>query len=299
MKKVAVITPTYNRGALLGELYKSLKKQTSKKFKWIIIDDGSIDNTREIIQSFIKELIIDIEYHYIKNGGKHRALNKAINLCQEELFFIVDSDDVLTENAIEEIISMESSLINKEEYAGIAGMKAGFDKKLLSNSLEKEVIDATSIEDFYNLNLKGDKAEVFYTDVLKKYSFPEFEGEKFITEAVVWHKIANDGYKMRWFNKIIYLAEYRNDGLTKRALELSLSNPKGKAFFHNQESEFDIPIRWKIYHGANYFRYGILSKYEVKKLWKESKLTNFRWILLLLGIVVNLYTKFKVKFKRG
>ncbi|MBU3107655.1 glycosyltransferase family 2 protein [Clostridium gasigenes] len=298
MKKIAIVTPTYNRSELLYRLYESLRDQICKDFKWLIIDDGSVDNTREVVQMIIEEDKIEIEYYYINNGGKHRALNRAIELCDNYMFFIVDSDDILPKESIQEIIYMDECVEEKIEYCGISGLKASFNKKLLSNQFPNSAFDATSIELYYDYNIRGDKAEVFYTKVLKKYRFPEFEGEKYMTEAILWNKMANDGYKIRWFDKIIYLGEYREDGLTKKALELSLNNSKGKSYFHNQESSFNIPFKWKIYHQSNYFRYGILSNYKIKDLYENSKCKSLAPFTIFIGASVICYTSIRLRFRR-
>ena len=113
-KIISVVTCTFNRAYLLDNLYNSLKKQTFKNFVWIVIDDGSTDNTEELIERFIDQKIIDIVYKKIENGGKHRALNKAIQMCQTKLFFIVDSDDQLVNNSLERIIKIENGIKDRK-----------------------------------------------------------------------------------------------------------------------------------------------------------------------------------------
>lgn len=295
IESISIITCTFNRGELLKNLYSSLKRQTCKDFKWVIIDDGSSDNTCSIVEEFIKENKLNIEYKYKNNGGKHRALNYAIDICSTNMFFIVDSDDILTDNAIQEIINMDKLIEKKDGFCGFAGLRATFNNKILTSEFSDEYFDASSVEATYKYNLFGDKAEVFYTNILKKYRFPEFEGEKFLTENVLWHKIGNDGYKMRWFNKIIYLCEYRDDGLTKNGFKNTVINCKGESFYHNQESSFNIPLKYKIKHQANYYRYGVLAKKSIVDLIKKSSKKNICLISLPLGMIGVFYTKIKLK----
>ncbi|MGL4652157.1 glycosyltransferase family 2 protein [Cetobacterium sp.] len=226
-KKITVFTATYNRGYIIENLYNSLKNQTNKNFEWIVIDDGSTDNTEDLFKGIEKEKN-EFEIKYIKkeNGGKHRAINLGVEIALGELFFIVDSDDVLTKNAIEKVIFWENTISNNEKYAGIAGNR-GFEKdKLIGKTFLGEYVDATSLER-KKYEIYGDKAEVFYTKVLKKFKFPEYRNENFITESVVWYEIASKGYKIRWFNEIIYLTDYLEDGLTKSGKDIFIKNPKG------------------------------------------------------------------------
>lgn len=225
--QVTVFTSTYNRRYTLERLYESLRGQTVKPMEWIIVDDGSSDDTYQLIFPWIEtEIDFEIIYLRVKNGGKHRAINKACDLARGDLFCIVDSDDYLTNDAIEKIITWEQSIQGKPGYAGVAGNKGFSDHQLIGRTFESEYVDATSLER-EKYQIEGDKAEVFYTSVLKKYKFPEIQGENFITESVVWFHIASDGLKIRWFNDIIYIANYLEDGLTKNGDQLIQKNPKG------------------------------------------------------------------------
>lgn len=236
--KITVFTPTYNRGYIIENLYRSLQKQTYTNFEWLVINDGSDDNTSFQFDKWKKENNdFLIRYYYVKNGGKHRAINKATELAGGELFFIVDSDDSLTEDALESIIKWEETIQKKEKFCGISGNRGKNKNEIWGTTFEGEFIDATSL-DRIKYNIVGDKAEVFYTNVLKNYKFEEFEGENFITERTVWDRMANDGYKIRWFNKIIYLSNYLEDGLTKSGDNLFAKNPQGTATLVRQQIKF-------------------------------------------------------------
>ena len=215
---LTIITPTFNRGYILEKAYLSLKNQTNFDFEWIIIDDGSSDNTNILVENWKKEVNdFSINYLKTKNGGKHRAVNKGVLLASGEYILILDSDDYLLPNAVEKIHMWFNTINGKKDFAGVAGMKG----HILSNSqigdnLDVEYVDATNIER-KKFKLCGDKAEVLYTNIMKLYPFPEFEGENFIRESVVWDKIALDGYKIRWYNEVIYKCDYLDDGLTKNS----------------------------------------------------------------------------------
>ncbi|MGL4338606.1 MAG: glycosyltransferase [Turicibacter sp.] len=236
--KVTVFTPTFNRAYRLDKLYNSLREQTCFDFEWLVIDDGSTDDTSQLFDEWINdENKFGITYLKVKNGGKHRAINKGTELAKGKLFFIVDSDDYLVGNAIERVIYWESTIENKNNFAGVSGNRGYSNNEIIGQTFVGEYIDGTSLER-EQLNITGDKAEVFYTHVLQNYKFPEIEGENFITENVVWNHIAYDGYKIRWFNEITYITEYLDDGLTKNAYSIALKNPKGYQLSNRMNKKF-------------------------------------------------------------
>ena len=251
-----VFTPAYNRGYIIEKLYESLKAQTDKDFEWVVVDDGSTDNTEELFSRWGKEENgFKINYIKTENGGKQRAVNRGLSLARGKMFFIVDSDDALTENAIERLRFYESDL--PEGFAGIAGLKGFGREEAIGGRGKQSVTDATNLER-EKFDLLGDKAECYYTELLRKYRFPEIEGEKFVTECVVWDKIAADGYKLRWFSEIIYLGEYLEDGLTSDGMALHHKNPTGYLLYvRNEDGYYPFDIKRKI---GNYFRYYSIVK---------------------------------------
>lgn len=232
MCTTTVFTPTYNRAYILGELYKSLQQQTDYQFEWLIVDDGSTDDTNEIVSKWIEaETRFPIRYFRKENGGKHRAINFALQYAQGEYFFVVDSDDRLVPDAIETVCAQIKSLPTDgcKKYAGICNCKGYSTTEIVGTSFEGDFIDCTSLER-EKFGITGDKAEVFFTEIMRQYPFPEFKGEKFVTECVVWDKMAADGYSLRFFNEILYLCEYREDGLTQQGLDLYYRNPLGYGY---------------------------------------------------------------------
>lgn len=236
--RITVFTPAYNRGYIIEKLYRSLQRQSFRDFEWIVIDDGSTDNTEQLFANFLQE-DNDFSIIYVKteNGGKHRAINKGVAMAKGELFYIVDSDDYITDDALDIIDKMEKSIPaeDKSLFGGVAGQK-GYDTNTpIGNSFDGDIVDITSLERS-KYNVTGDKAEVFYTEIMRKYPFPEFEGERFVTECVVWDKIANDGYKLRFFNQIVMICNYLPDGLTSQGHNLFVKNPKGWGLYLYQSS---------------------------------------------------------------
>lgn len=239
--KVTIFTPVYNRANTLNRLYNSLRQQTCKDFEWLIVNDGSTDDSELILNQFIKDSNnFQINYFYKENGGKHRAINYGIKYAKGELFFIVDSDDWLAPDAIEIILKYYKPIENDSTFAGVAGTKVNSKGEISGTTFEGEYLDATSLER-NKLGIKGEKSEVFKTSILKKFKFPEFESEKFISEAIVWNKIAYNGFKLRWFNHPIYYWEYQTDGLTSNLRNLYRNNPQGYLSYVNQEITYLTP----------------------------------------------------------
>lgn len=218
MKLLTIFTPTYNRAELLPRLYKSLCQQTCKLFEWVVVDDGSTDNTETIINNFIKHKNgFSIYYYKQEHGGKHRAINFGIKYSKGDYFFIVDSDDYITSKAVELINIWTEDIKNIPYICGVSGLKGKSSGEIWGGNGSEEAgeyIEASNFER-NKLNLTGDKAEIYSTEIMKKYPFPEFQGEYFITENICWDAIAADGYKLRWYSIIIYICDYLDDGLTK------------------------------------------------------------------------------------
>lgn len=226
---ITVFTSTYNRGYKLPKLYKSLLNQTSKDFEWVVINDGSTDNTNELFKEWIKtDIGFSIRYEEVPNGGKHRAINRAVNMSGSEGFFIVDSDDYLLEDAIEKANAWFSEIENDESFAGVSGLKGQSKDEPIGGfgNYSSEYIDCNNLQR-HLYNLLDDKAEIYKRSILRKYPFPEFEGENFLAESVVWDHIAREGYKLRWHNEVIYIAEYLEDGLSASSDRKFMDNPKG------------------------------------------------------------------------
>lgn len=241
--RFTVFTPTYNRGPLLRDLYESLCRQTFRDFEWVIVDDGSSDNTEEIVQDFKqKEHFFPIIYKKIPNGGKHRAWNRGVDLASGELFFGCDSDDYLTDDALEITDRMEKSIPSDEKarFAGVCGLKAYKNTEVVGSTFsESDWMDLTHLERIEN-HVTGDKSEVIYTAVWKRYKYHEFEGEKFLTESTALNRMAADGLKMRYFNAVVKIIEYLPDGLSAGSMDHFYRNPKGWGLYIHQQIKYGL-----------------------------------------------------------
>ena len=213
---MSVFTPTYNRIDLMKRLFESLVSQTCQDFEWIVVDDASTDGTEEWINEIESHSSFAIVYQKVDHGGKHRAINTGVSLAKGEYLFFVDSDDYLPNNSIETIIGWIGQIGEDKTIAGIAGLRQTPKGEIVGESPRIPVgayIECDNLKR-YRKHLLGDKAEIYKTEILKKYPFPEFENEYFLTERIVWDKIAADGYILRWYNTPIYMCDYQQNGLT-------------------------------------------------------------------------------------
>lgn len=283
-KIVTIITPTYNRKDKIHVLYESLCNQTFKEFDWLVVDDGSNDNTADIISGWIEDNKISIRYIYKENGGKHTAINVGIKEIDTPLTFIVDSDDYLIPEAVETIIKDYENIV-RDDICGIAYLRKSKKGGYLTNKL---VPENGLVESFcecrYGRKISGDMAEVWFTRCLKEYPFPEFSGEKFLSEDVVWIQMSHK-YKIVFYNKAIYMSDYLESGLTKNRRSLNISSPKGCMFRGEIQLEANLPIKYKIRAMLLYSVYGRFAKNSWYELFKRSK----HKILYSICLIPSLY----------
>ncbi|WP_461206049.1 glycosyltransferase family 2 protein [Clostridium sp. DL1XJH146] len=244
MKQITIFTPTYSRAYILPRLYNSLKNQTCQDFIWLIVDDGSTDNTYNLIKEWISENKIQIEYHKQENQGKSMAHNKGVELTKTELFTCVDSDDFLSSRAVEDILKSWNSK-NNDKLAGILAYKGLPNGKSLT-IFKNTSIKSTTLKDGYSLyGLRGDTMLIFRTDIISMFKFPQFEGEKFVPEAYLYDLIDQQG-KLFILREVLYYCEYLNDGYTNNISKLLAENPYGYLAYIKQRLLIDIRMIDKV-----------------------------------------------------
>lgn len=216
---VTIFTPTYNRVQTLPRVYQALLRQTDKRFEWLIVDDGSTDHTRQLIQTYSEVTdAFPIRYYYQDHVGKPRAQNMAVDLAKGDLFITCDSNKFLSDNAIELIIKMADGIENTPMMCGVGGYRADFSGQVYGGEMrigDADYLDCTRLE-APKYHITGDKASAFFTDILRKYKSPVFPGEVFVSESAWLLPMALDGYRTRWFPEILVYGEYSADGLTKQ-----------------------------------------------------------------------------------
>jgi glycosyltransferase involved in cell wall biosynthesis len=227
---ITIFTPTYNRAYTLNLCYESLKRQTSNDFLWLIIDDGSNDNTRELVEQWIQEGLVPIRYIYQENQGMHGAHNTAYKNINTELNVCIDSDDYMPDDAIEKIITFWRSYGN-ENYAGLVGLDATRKGNIIGTLLPEYTKYATLTDIYGKYNVKGDKKLVYRTDLIKKIPpYPIFAGEKYCPLSYKYILIDQE-CPLLLLNEVLCHVEYLEDGSSRNIINQYKKNPKGFSFF--------------------------------------------------------------------
>lgn len=226
MDLLTIFTPTYNRGYILPKLYESLKRQSYQNFEWIVVDDGSTDDTSTLVTEWQQEGFVNIIFMRQENQGKHIAINSGMAVASGDLFFIVDSDDYLTNDAVEKIFVFWERQNITESISGIISYRKYFDERLVGTRIPPHIDRCKLRETYKKYGSIGDKVVIYKTDILKQYPFPKFDSERFLGESYVYNQI-DDNYDMLIFNDEIYYFDYQIDGLSQDFRKLYRANPLG------------------------------------------------------------------------
>lgn len=275
--KLTIFTPTYNRAYILPHLYQSLCNQTCKDFEWLVVDDGSTDDTESLIRSYVDEAYITVRYFRQTNSGKHIAINKGVELAHGELFFIVDSDDCLAADAVECLLKHYEKIADRDDIAGIVAIRTDLNGNRIGGELSWQQMDCSPLDFRMRLHIDGDMAEVVKTSVFRQYPFPRIPGERFCPEALVWNRISLR-YKFRYVNEPIYRCEYRPDGLTAKILRIRMQSPEAVLMGHAELMRMPVPFRQKVKAAINFWRFSFCSrKAFAKKVGQGGALSLLMW----------------------
>ena len=290
MPFISILTPTYNRGKLLLPLYESLKNLTFENFEWLIVDDGSEDDTEQYALSWIAHNIENAEFpiRYIKksNGGKHTAINRGVREANGELILILDSDDTLPEDSLATIAQYYEQCKGYKDCAGVCGLMAHHDGQLIGTGFPKEPMYESALQFRYaeKGNVTGDLLEVYKTSVMREFPFPEIENEKFCPESLVWNRIANK-YKLFCFNKVVYYRDYLEGGLTSKIVRIRMNSPIASTMTYAEMLDYNISLKWKIRSAINYWRF----KYCITNKSLKAPAVKWYWkAFQIIGLIMHL-----------
>lgn len=298
--EIIIVTPTFNRKSTLAKLYRSLMNQSRKDFIWSIIDDGSSDGTREFVESIQKENQITIEYVYQNNGGKGRALNKAFSHYEATaLFVIVDSDDYLLNDAIEII---QGYIIRYKDSEKIGAFffhyktKDGNIIKPIGNVILEDKV-MTRYE-YNNQYIQNDGCVCYFGDVVKKYKYPEFDGEKYVGPTVIQMEMAKE-YKMVFSPEVIGVAEYQENGLTQVGRKLRIQNPLGMLYYSGLQQSKQAVFKTRIKNSIAAQAYRFVTNFDKQTLSNYDLSKYLKYWALIPGVLLRLYWRLKYEKRKA
>lgn len=289
MATLTIFTPAYNRANTLARTYESLCRQTSYDFEWLIIDDGSTDNTAELVKSWLSESRFKIRYIHQQNQGMHGAHNTAYKNITTELNTCIDSDDYMPNDAVEQIVNCWIQH-GSPQYAGLIGLDVREDNTLIGSQFEEK---ETTLTDFYANGGTGDKKIVYRTEVIKQYpEYPLFEGERYVGLAYKYMLIDQD-YKLLTINKPLVIVDYQPDGSSNQMFRQYWNNPKGFAFYRLTEMKLHPKLSRRYMSCIHYVSSCIIAK--DKKFIQKSNQKVLTLLALIPGTLLFLYIKHKIK----
>lgn len=253
---ITIFTPTYNRANIIRRTYESLCNQSCKDFEWLVVNDGSTDNTEMLFEQWTKEAPFPIRHIKKTNEGKYKAYNVGLREAKGEFFFCVDSDDWLPQNSIERILQHRNLLFSNPKLAGITALKEYPNKKIIGEKYTKGL----GLHSLYSLEQMGEGGErslIFKTDIAKQFPFPEETNEKFMTESVIY-----DCYEGKYdffvTNDVLTTCEYQQEGLSGNPRILMLNNPAGYKLYFAQRIDLGTSLISRIKMSLSYHAFRLL-----------------------------------------
>lgn len=286
---LTVFTPTYNRAYSLVDVYKCLCEQSLQDFEWVIVDDGSSDNTEQLVQTWRNEQRLNIKYTKKNNGGKHTAINLGLQLAQGEWFLIFDSDDKCTPNTVERFYTFSRQLSSAElarvstisvrsvtESGADVGPRYGFKQKIVVPPAEQ-----------LKLRSQAERWGINKTALMQEIPFPEYAGERFVPESLIWNRLSLH-YATYFIDEALRIFTPREDGLTASMLKIRVNSPKGTALVYREMGLLDLGTRMALKAQINYYRFDLHAG-----KFKPSQLINpLYWIGVALMVSDILRLKF-------
>lgn len=292
LKTLTIFTPTFNRAYCLHHCYESLVKQTCKDFVWLIIDDGSTDNTKEIVNDWINDNKIKIIYHWQSNLGMHGAHNTAYELIDTELNVCIDSDDYMPEDAVGKIISFWRKHGN-DQVSGLIGLDSYTDGTIIGSKLPTNLDSSTLFNLYYKYGVTGDKKLVYRTDLTKNYPYPTFENEKYVGLAYKYYMLDKE-YEMLLMNEVLCCVEYLPDGSSLNMLNQYRKNPKGWIFYRKELMKLPfVSLSFKVRQAIHYVSSSLLIRNTA--FLKETPSKPLTILAIPLGICLAMYVLIKTK----
>lgn len=270
-----IFIPTYNRAYVLPKTLESVAQQTLRDFEVLILDDGSTDETRSIVEDWKEKTGIPTRYFWQENQGQQRSWNRALDLAHGELFAYLDSDNTMSHNCLERVLHHWNAIPEdkRQEFAGVEGLFAHErDGSLEGGKFPEDVTDMTYVEMRCKYGIRGDKGGALATDVARKFPYPVVEGERHLRPSTIWKRMALAGYKIRYINEVTQTIDRQPDGKTANRFRLRMRNPKGFRLYYledlNHHSDSLTP-EMKRRSAIEYVHYSLHSRVGYVRQWRD------------------------------
>ncbi len=292
MAKLTIVTPTYNRAHTLPRCYSSLCRQTCKEFEWIIVDDGSTDDTQSVVAGFLAD-----DFRIVKlrkeNGGKHTALNASHPYVSGDYVLILDSDDYLTDTAVEEVLAAWKKHGDDDPIGMLTFLKGHSVSEPVCKVSDYE-IPVEILRYRRQAHSGNDCCEVVRAKLFLEYPFPVYKGERFISECALWNRVGQH-FKCVYIDSVIYICEYMEDGLTRSGRSMRIRNPNGGMFTSNLRMDKRNFLGQRFKYGMLYTCYGYFAHKSILQQLKETDYPFLAAICCPFGFVLYLLWKHKYK----
>lgn len=292
MKRLTIFTPTYNRAYCLPRLYESLSKQTVQAFIWLIIDDGSTDDTASLVQGWMDAGKVDIRYIKQSNQGMHGAHNTAYAQIHTELNMCIDSDDYVPVDAVEKIIHFWERH-GSNEVSGLVGLDADTDGHIIGTELPSNLERSTLFDLYARYGVTGDKKLVYRTELTRRFPYPQFNNETYVGLAYKYYRLDME-YELLLLNEVLCHVEYMADGSSNNMLHQYRRNPRGFSFYRIELMKLPFGSKWfKLRQAIHYVSSSIMSKN--KQFLQQTPQKGLTLLALPFGFLLYLYVMMKTR----
>ncbi len=267
-----MFTATYNRAHLLPRVYRSLALQTFRDFEWLVVDDGSTDNTEEVVRGLAAAGTIPVRYVHKPNGGVHSAINRGAREARGFFLAGLDSDDWYHPDALQRLMQRWAEIPENQQqrYVGVAGLSEFESGEIEGTHPTADVVDSDPVEIRLRYGMTGNRAGIMRTEVLREFPFPENQ-RAFVNEQLIWNRIGRR-YLTRYVNERVTIKEYQQEGLTDRALEHQIDGASTTRQFYKELLEYPhrFPLKFTIKYYANYIRFSLHASAKLAIQWNDA-----------------------------